>query len=70
MELSYKNEQGINIIIPISDDLTLTEVFARFVEFTRMVGYQSGSWTNIIQDLAADIDEYNIFDWASEVIYR
>lgn len=72
MELTYKNENGINITVTISEDSNLTEVFAKFVEFTRMVGYQEGSWATIIQKLNDDggfNDRYTIYEWAAEKIY-
>ena len=52
------------------EDTTLTELFAHFVEMTRIMGYQPGSWVNVISDVSDIIDvKYDIFEWAGDVIF-
>ena len=49
---------------------SLKEIFAKFVELTRIIGYQSGSWETLIGEIDSVVDEdYDIFDWASDNIY-
>lgn len=58
-----------------NEDTTLIELFARFIEMTRIMGYQAGSWERVIADYneaCKDTDwclgDYDIFDWAMDVI--
>ena len=70
---SIYSSSNISIDIDINDDaVCLAELFAYFVEFTRMIGYHEGSWNNILKELK-DIfenasDDYDIYLWAIDTI--
>ena len=65
MVLSY-SEDGINIKVNIDNSCNLTTLMAYFVEFTRMIGYQEGSWEKIIDFLSKE--EFDLYEWSSTVI--
>lgn len=47
------------------DDITLTELFAYFVNMTEKIGYQPESWKVVLEDVNDAIKEgYSIQDWA------
>lgn len=64
-------EHGIYINIDTSDEDTLTELVAKFVLFTQMAGYQSGSWVNTLNNIGIEEleERYSIFDWANDTVY-
>ena len=53
-------------------DETLEEVFAKFVDMTRIMGYQSGSWDNLMRLFVECQNDatYDMFDWACDTIMR
>lgn len=68
----YDNNDGLAVASDVDEDATLTEIFARFIDMTRIMGYQAGSWDNIIKELqTAEVNakDYDIFEWAMDVIY-
>lgn len=64
----------ISIDISINDDaVCLAELFAYFVEFTRMIGYHEGSWDNLINEVNSIIQDesckdYSMYSWAIDTI--
>ena len=51
------------------DDITLTELFAYFVNMTEKIGYQPESWKVVLEDVNDAIKEgYSIQDWADYTI--
>ena len=68
----YNNNEGLDILYAVDEDTNLSELFAKFVNMTRMVGYQPGSWDKIIEELnkyGVKDGDYSIFEWADDVIY-
>jgi len=70
--MSYKSNypNRVSIINEIdTDDVTLTELFAYFVEMTRQMGYHMGSYENIVKELQeCDKENYPIDMWACDII--
>ena len=69
----YKNDFGVDISVAVPGDCNLTELTARFIEFTRMVGYQPGSWENVLEKLNEDggfDSDFTAYDWADAVMYE
>lgn len=57
------------------EDATLTEIFANFVEMTRIMQYCSGSWERIIEEIYKycilhedATKDYDIFEWAQDTL--
>ena len=72
-EYTTKNEDNtikrINMNIPA--DITLTKLFAYFVDFTRMIGYYPESWERTINEFAEEIDkDFNAFEMANAIMYE
>ena len=69
----YTNDLGVDISVTIPEDCNLMELTARFIEFTRMVGYHSGSWKNVLEEINEDggfDSDFTAYDWADAVIYE
>lgn len=71
--ISYFDEYfpvSFSTSINIDDnDITLTELFAYFVNMTEKIGYQPGSWETVFEDVNDAIKEgYSIQDWADCII--
>lgn len=64
---TYPNKISITHEID-TDDITLTELFAYFVEMTREMGYHVGSYDNILKEISECDDNYPIDVWASEIV--
>lgn len=70
--MKYKDNNGLVVEYYLDDDATLADVFAKFVNMTRIMGYQAGSWDKIIENLIKyeiDAEDYSIFEWAYDTIY-
>lgn len=71
--MKYKDNNGLVVEYYLDDDdVTLTDIFAKFVDMTRIMGYQVGSWDRIIENLIKyeiDAEDYSIFEWAWDTIY-
>lgn len=68
----YEDNYGFNFSVEIDEDANLTDCFARFVEMTRVIGYQPGSWDNILKHLdeqEINAHDYSLYNWASDTIY-
>lgn len=59
-----------------NEEATLTEVFANFVDMTRIMQYQPGSWEHIIDELYGycvlhvnATKDYDIYEWACDAKY-
>ena len=68
----YATDDGLNISMTMDGDCNLTELTARFVDFTRMIGYQSGSWEDVLTSLNEDEginSDFTAYDWASVILY-
>lgn len=73
-----KNDFSNRIIeFEVNDDANLTELFSCFVELTRMAGYYSTSWANVITEVynhcvvhSDASNEYDIYQWASDVPFE
>ena len=66
------NDSNMQVEMTFPDDVTLSGLFNNFIELTRIIGYQSKSWDNIIRDIEkADIvaDEYTLFDYALDHLF-
>ena len=76
--MHYKSDYPENVtttakIIAKDPDVTLSELFSAFVRMTEIMGYQPGSWENIIDKAygacvihATSHDDYNIYDFAMD----
>ena len=75
LAMNYKID-NLNCQIEIkNEDATLTEIFAHFVEMTRIMQYHPGSWEDVISKIykhcvlhEETTDDYDIFEWASNFI--
>lgn len=60
----------------VSDDVNLEQLFAEFVNFTEMVGFNPDSWYTIINGAVKEVERietpgdyrYTLFDWARDVM--
>lgn len=70
-KLIYKNDDGVNIEVTMDVDVNLTQAFAHFINFTRMIGYHPHSWVNVLKDInVEELNEaYSAYDWAVDTIY-
>lgn len=72
LNFSYTNDfDNTEIYTALDDrDANLTEVVAKFVDLTRMIGYTEGSWDKLVEELSSVVEEsnYTIYDWASDVL--
>ena len=77
IKLSYINEdvdfRNKNIEIKVDDDVTISQLFGQFVDFTRMIGYQPKSWETLIDKLygwcvlhVEASPDYDIYQWACD----
>lgn len=67
----YNDNNKTKVKIELDDEnINLSQLFAEFVEFTRIMGYQPGSWENIIKELnQINFDQqYTINDWVTDVL--
>lgn len=47
------------------DDITLTELFAYFINMTEKIGYRPNSWKDVLEDVNDTIKKgYSVQDWA------
>ena len=75
LKMNYEMD-NVNCQIEIkSDEATLTEIFAHFVEMTRIMQYHPDSWKYIIEEiykycvLHEDArSDYDIFEWAQDAL--
>lgn len=73
--MKYDNGVGLSANYNIGMDETLEEVFAKFVDITRIMGYQSKSWDHLLQNII-DIEEdgisvdYDMFDWSIDTLNK
>lgn len=67
----YNDNDKTKVNIEFDDEnINLTQLFAEFVEFTRIMGYQPGSWKDIVKELSK-IDfnqQYDINGWATDIL--
>lgn len=71
---TYVKEDGADntteISIGLDGDIDLTSLFARFVDFTRMMGYYSGSWENVFKEFAEGREAgVDAFECANSIMY-
>ena len=57
------------------EDLNLRQLFSNFVEMTRIMGYQAGSWERLIDDLYGNcvlhvdsVESYDVFQYAIDTV--
>ena len=64
----YPSYESSHYKVKLSDDITLQQLFASFIDFVRVIGYYSSSWDKIIKDIAdiPEVDNYDINDWAMD----
>lgn len=74
--MHYKSDYPEDIVtttkIVVKDpDVSLSELFSAFIRMTEIMGYQPGSWEDIIDKAygacvihATSNDDYNIYDFA------
>lgn len=71
VHFTYNDKDKVNIQMNVDDEnINLTQLFAYFVDFTRMMGYHPGSWARIIEQLnTTDLsDDYTINDWVNDIL--
>ena len=51
-----------------NDDITLSELFAYFVEMTRKMGFHMGSWEHVIKEISECDENFPIDYWASDMM--
>ena len=79
MKIIYKDDYNknadIEVGITVKDpDITLSQLFAVFVEMSRIAGYHSASWETIINELYGycvlhvdAAEDYDIYSWANDI---
>lgn len=71
--MHYVNDDNLNVDYTITnDDTTLSEMFARFVRMTHIMGYQAGSWDTLINELHDNVafnKNYDIYEWCGDIIF-
>ena len=68
LTMEYK-EPSTEVKIIVNEDDTLTLAFAKFVRMCEIIGYQDGSWENVLNPLK----ESNFTDlsvWAREIMFE
>ena len=68
--MKYETDEGLETVYHIDEDATLDEVFAKFVDMTRIMGYQDNSWSRTINHVMDYIDDgpNTVFDWSCDTI--
>ena len=64
----HHTEPSIDVTVTINEDDTLTLAFAKFVRTCEIIGYQDGSWENLLKLFNGDFKNLSI--WAIDTIYQ
>lgn len=63
-----------NFNFELNEDIDLTTLFGYFIEFTRLIGYQEGSWDNVIAEIYNQTNNspktFGVFNWSNAVMYE
>jgi len=73
-ENEYEDSGNLKAMVEVNDDITLSNLFARFIDMTRIMGFHADSWETIIDDMYGSCvlhvdaaEDYNAYDWAQDV---
>ena len=69
-KLQYQNEY-LDAMVTVTEDETLMALFSKFVELTRIAGFEPRSWDKVINDVVdcnVRGDGYNIYRWADDTM--
>lgn len=68
-KIEYKEEPSLKAEMIIGEDDALTLAFAKFVRMCEIVGYQDGSWENLLTEIEKDGFQ-NLSIWALDTIFE
>ena len=70
-KMTYKTDypNSIKVVSKIDDDdVSLTELFAYFVDMTQKMGYSMGSWEYVFDSVKECNEDYPIDLWATDIM--